>query len=88
MMEVQKMCCSDFWIAMTQNYSDLAKMALKVLIPFATTYECEAAFSILLHIRTKYRNKLDVTHDMRVALTKAQPKTDEIIATKQVHPSH
>ena len=84
----REMCCSDFWIAMAQTYPDLAKMALKVLIPFATTYECEAAFSTLLHIKTKYRNRLDVTNDMRVALCKTSPKIDELIAVKQVHPSH
>ena len=82
------MCCSDFWIAMAQTYPDLAKMTLKVLILFATTYECEAAFSTLLHIKTKYRNRLDVTKDMRVALCKTSPKIDELIAAKQVHPSH
>ena len=90
MMELQKnvhreMCCSDFWTAMIQTYPDLAKMALKVLIPFATTYECQAAFSTLFHIKSKYRNRLDVTHYMRVALSKTQPKIDELIAKKQVH---
>ena len=84
----REMCCSDFWIAMAQTYPDLAKMALKVLIPFATTYECEADFSTLLHIKTKYRNRLDVTKNMRVALSKTSPKIDELIAAKQVHPSH
>ena len=68
-------------IAMTQPYPDLAKIALKVLIPFAT-------FSSLLHIKTKYRNRLDVTNDMRVALCKTTPKIDQLIVAKQVHPSH
>ena len=36
--------CSDFWIEMAQTYPDISKMALKVLIPFPTTYECESAF--------------------------------------------
>ena len=63
-------------------------MALKVLIPFATTCECEAAFSTLLHFKTKYRNRLNVTNDMRVARCKTNPKMDELIAAKQAHPSH
>ena len=85
---LREMCCSDFWIAMAQPYPDLAKMALKVLIPFATTYECEEAFLTLLHIKTKYRNRLDVTNYMRVALCKTSSKIDKLIAAKQVHPSH
>jgi len=32
--------CSYFWIEMTQTYPDISKMALKVLIPFPTIYEC------------------------------------------------
>ena len=83
-----KMCCSDFWIAMIQNFPDLIKIALKGLTPFATTYEREAVFSTLFHIESKYRNRLEVVYDMKVALSKTQPKIDELIAKKQVHPSY
>ena len=55
-------------------------MALKLLILFATTCECEATFSTLLHVTSKYRNRLHVTHDMRVALSKPQPEVNELIA--------
>ena len=36
--------CSDFWIKMAQTYPDISKMALKVLIPFPTTYEVNLHF--------------------------------------------
>ena len=48
-----EMSCSDFWIEMAQLYSHISKMALKVLIPFPTTYICESAFSTLLAIKPK-----------------------------------
>ena len=80
--------CRDFWIEMAQTYPDISKMALKVLIPFPTTYECESAFSALLAIKPKARNRLDAIHDMRVALSKTEPNIAELIAQKQVHPSH
>lgn len=83
-----QMCCSDFWIEMAQSYPDVAKMALRVLIPFATTYECETAFSTLLAIKTKSRNRLGVTNDIRVALSKTKPNIDELVREKQMHPSH
>ena len=35
----REMCCSDFCKEMIQIYPDLANMALKVFIPFATTYK-------------------------------------------------
>jgi len=80
--------CSDFWIEMAQTYPDSSKMALKVLISFPTTHECESAFSALLSIKPTARNRLDAIHDMRVALSKTEPNIAELIAQKQVHPSH
>jgi len=61
---------SDFWIDMAQIYSNISKMAMKVLIPFPTTYEYESAFSALLAIKPNARNRFDAVHDMRVALSK------------------
>ncbi len=77
-----EMCCSDFWIEMAQSYPDVAQMALRVLIPFATRYECETAFSTLLAIKTKSRNRLDVTNDIRVALAKTKPDIEELVRGK------
>ena len=79
---------SDFWIEMAQIYLDISKVALKVLVPFPTTYECESAFSALLSIKPTARNRLDAIHDMRVALSKTEPNIAELTAQKQVHPSH
>ena len=64
---------NDFWIEMAQTHPDISKMALKVLILFPTTYECESAFSALLFIKPKARNLLNAIHDMRVALLKTEP---------------
>ena len=63
-------------------------MALEVLTPFANTYLCEAAFSTLLAIKIKSRNRLEVTNDMRVALAKTKPTLEELVQVKQMHPSH
>ena len=79
--------CSDFWIEMAQTYPDISKMALKVLIPFPTTYECESAVSALLVMKPKARNRLDAIHDITVALSKTESNIAELKA-KEVHPSH
>ena len=84
----REMCCRDFWIQMAEPYPAVAKMALKLLIPFPTTYECEKAFSTLVTIKTKSRNRMDVTHDMRVALANTLPNIEELLEDKQGHPSH
>ena len=43
-------------------------MAQCELLPFATTYLCETAFSAMLHITKKFRNRLDVGDDIRCCL--------------------
>jgi len=48
-------------------------MALKVLIPFPTTYKCESVFSTLLAIKS-------ITHLFK--------KGTALIAKEEVHPSH
>ncbi len=36
---------SSFWAALMQEYPELCDVALKILLPFASTYLCEAGFS-------------------------------------------
>ena len=37
--------CTNFWIEARAEYSVISKAALRVSIPFATSYLCEAGFS-------------------------------------------
>ncbi|XP_046681619.1 protein FAM200A-like [Homalodisca vitripennis] len=57
-----------------------------VLVIFNTTYMCEKAFSTLVAIKTKYRNKLDVESDLRCALSETQPRICQLIQNMQAHP--
>ena len=43
----------EVWCSMLQEYPKLAKRALEALIPFPTTYLCEAAMSALLNIKLR-----------------------------------
>ena len=62
---------------------------MKVLLPFVTTYLCEQGFSALTVIKTKARNRLEPDHDMRIALSKIEPRIEDIINKKmQFHHSH
>lgn len=84
----RELSCSDFWIRKTQSYPYVAKLALKVLISFATTYECETVFSTLFAIQTKSRNRLEATNDMRVVLAKIKLNIEELVEANQMHPSY
>ena len=57
-----------FWVSMCTVYPALSKFVIKQLIPFATTYLCEADFSAMSVLKTKKRNRLDVEDDMRLCL--------------------
>jgi hypothetical protein len=43
---------------------------MRIFIPFATSYLCEAGFSAATVIKSKYRSKINVEQEMRVAVEK------------------
>ena len=77
-----------FWFSMLQEYSELANRALEALIPFPTTYLCEAAMSALVNIKTTYRNRLRVANDMRIALSNVNSHIDEFVLKRQEQRLH
>jgi zinc finger BED domain-containing protein 5/7/8/9 len=78
----------EFWLCALKEYPNLATRAITVLIPFATTYLCERGFSTLTNMKTKYRNKLHVEADLRLALSKISPNFQHLCARKQAQVSH
>jgi hypothetical protein len=78
----------EFRCSQIAAYPVLAKKALEVLIPFATTYLCESGFSTLVRLKTKARNRLDAEHDMRLALSTTVPRISVLTDRKQQQPSH
>ena len=61
---LQQLRISDFWAKMLPIFPKISEFALKVLIPFSSTYLCESGFSSLLVIKSKTRNRLDVEADL------------------------
>ena len=78
----------DFWAKQANLFPRLARPALEQLIPFVTTYLCEAGFSALLTIKSEKRNRLMVASDMRVSLSDTLPRFEEIHLKKQEQKSH
>lgn len=77
-----------FWVFVAKEYPNLGAAALKVLVPFSTTYLCESGFSALTAMKTKYRSRLQPSEDMRVSLSRIIPRLDMLCSKKQAHPSH
>ena len=87
-MEYNSLSLPNFWVRMLPLFPKISKIALLILIPFSSTYLCEAGFSSLLAIKTKQSNKLDCEGDLRCALSKTEPRLKELVAKKQKQVSH
>ena len=77
-----------FWISMHSTYRILSEYLAQQLIPFATTWLCEAGFRAMCELKTKRRNRFDVEHDLRLCLSKITPRFQKLVETKQAHCSH
>uniref|UniRef100_A0A674N592 Uncharacterized protein n=1 Tax=Takifugu rubripes TaxID=31033 RepID=A0A674N592_TAKRU len=75
---------SHFWCSIVMSeYLSLATRAVKILLPFSTTYLCECGFSALVQLKTKHRNRLDIEHDLRVALSTVTPDFETLVRSKK-----
>ena len=77
-----------FWVNAKSEYPEIAIKALKTLLPFPTTYLCEAGFSAMTVTKTKLRNRLDISNTLRVSLSNITPRWDILAAGKQAQGIH
>ncbi|XP_077187017.1 SCAN domain-containing protein 3-like isoform X2 [Paroedura picta] len=75
-----------FWIKVMAEYPQVATTALKTLLPFPTSYLCEAGFSAVAATKTKLPSTLSNT--LRVSLSPITPRWDCLVAEKQAQGSH
>ena len=88
MMSFNQKVLASFWLSIADEYPFLSKKVTTILLPFATTYMCETAFSALTNMKTKYRSRLTLDSDLRVCLYQILPRIDDLCCKKQAHPSH
>ncbi|XP_025422537.1 zinc finger BED domain-containing protein 5-like [Sipha flava] len=84
----QENACDTFWISIKSEYLELSKQAISILLPFASTYLCETAFSTLTIIKNKYRSRLNIEADIRVAVSNIKPNIKSIMSKMQAQVSH
>jgi hypothetical protein len=69
---------TEFWISIKDEYPLLSDKAQQILIPFSTSYLCEAGFSAVAVIKSKYRAKINVEKEMRVAMSNLIPQFHDL----------
>ena len=80
---------SAFWATMYGLYPRVAVAAFTLLVAFPSTYLCESAFSSMVQIKTKSRNRLiDIESDFCCAISKVEPNIEALIQAKQMQKSH
>ena len=77
-----------FWVKARSEFLLVGCKALLVLVPFATSYLCEAGFSAVAIIKSKYRNKIKIERDMRVAISNIALQFNKMCIEQQAHCSH
>ena len=77
-----------FWMKIKAEYPEIAKKALNALLPFPTTYLCEAGFSAMTATKTKLQSRLDISNTLRVLLSPITPRWDRLVGGKQAQGSH
>lgn len=80
---------SEFWISLSNKFPRLSSKAIELLMPFGSSYLCEHGFSALTEMKSKKRERLQmVDQEMRVCLSKTEPRINLICKEKQSHNSH
>ena len=83
-----KKSLAEFWISVEKKYLQLSAAAMNILLPFGTTYLCEMTFSALSYIKNKYRSRLEVEDDLRVAVSHIKPRIGLLCSKHKAYTSH
>ena len=79
----------EFWLSVKKSYPLIYLKAVKILLPFSSSWFCEFGCSALTEIKSKKRERLlRIDDEMRVCLSNLEPRWNMICSGKQAHPSH
>jgi hypothetical protein len=66
---------TQFWLSVQQTCPTLSTEALKALHPFSSPYICEVGFSAMVGMKTKFRNKLQLSNSLRLKIIRTQSQS-------------
>ncbi|KAM8790029.1 zinc finger MYM-type protein 6 isoform 3-T6 [Rhynchonycteris naso] len=77
----KSMSVTQFWIKAKTSYPELHERAMKILLPFSTSYLYDATFSALTE--SKQRNLLVSGPALRLAVTSLIPRIEKLVKEKE-----
>ncbi|KAJ8889835.1 hypothetical protein PR048_009339 [Dryococelus australis] len=87
-MAFQNQSLPDFWLHLQDEFKILYEQAKLALLPFSTTYLCEAGFSAYTATKRKYRSGLNAKPDIRLQLSSIKPEIRKLCKLMQPQESH
>lgn len=78
----------EFWSGVEDYFSALKTRAFRILLPFSTSYLCETGFSAVASLKTKYRSRLNIETELRVAISNIKPSFEKLCSARQAQGSH
>ena len=79
---------SSFWLSLHDSYTLLSRKASVILDQFATTYRYETRLFDLVFLKTKSKNRLNVSNDIRLPQSKTEANIKDLLKRVQKHASH
>jgi hypothetical protein len=65
---------TNFWAGLKEEFLHISSLAVRTLLPFASTYLCGSGFSRYASTMTKYCSRLNAEHTMRIQLSNTVPR--------------
>jgi len=78
----------EFWCKVSSTYPKVAQIPLREGLCFPSTYLCECSFSTMSFMKSKYRVRLNLAADLRVAIAKNEPNLELLSSRMQQQRSH
>ncbi|KRZ11549.1 Zinc finger BED domain-containing protein 5 [Trichinella zimbabwensis] len=71
-----------FWLNHLQTYPNISAASSEVLLPFTShshPFLCETSFSLMVAIKTQFRNRLQLSGSLRLKVTAKEVDIDTIL---------
>ncbi|OMJ12819.1 Protein ZBED8 [Smittium culicis] len=79
----------EFWLTLKQSYPALGFKAVKIILPFSSSWFCEFVFSVFSEVKSKKRERLLlIDKEIRNCLSTMELRFNLVCSRKQAQPSH